>query len=406
MRATGYPKRSTRPGVIQLAALLLLSAAPAGADFPLPQERILVGTDEIPDEVLRETIGVLNVVIPGTLGSGTGTPEPPTNPAFLWNGNQRFNPKAGLLKTFRRQDGRFVESIAIALDQTAPVSAALGIGYDSERPLLLRFPIVAIEGSFRRIVSHAPRDLRTWIKLDNPSRRLVLEAGDAIALNEQLLTEAHAPQEPAGAFDIFYLTTDEKRRLYQAPEESASFVVITPASRTYQGDTLLPGRYHRSLFVGRIQGGFAELWVERGAAGAAGQLGWIKIREGGYRSFSDYFPEGSPMQPAITIDAAFGRGEDSSPPRYRLPDEQAVDEQAGPLSGMGELFLTRIRGRFGLVCGLSYHNDGTDEGEICDQGPCGTSCLFLRPVAWIELRDRQGRLKVWPVLDLSNYGGC
>ncbi|MCP4660947.1 MAG: hypothetical protein GY856_36565 [bacterium] len=63
--------------MIQLAAFLLLSAAPAGADFPLPQERILVGTDEMPDEVLRETIGVLNVVIPGTLGSGTGTPEPP-----------------------------------------------------------------------------------------------------------------------------------------------------------------------------------------------------------------------------------------------------------------------------------------------------------------------------------------
>lgn len=404
MRETDYPKRSTCPGVIQLAALLLFFAAPAGADFPLPQERILVGMDELPEKVLRETIGVLNVIIPGTLASGAGTPAPPTNPAFLWNGDQRFDPKTGLLNTYRRQDGRFVENTAIALDQTVPVSATLGIGYDSERALLLRFPIVAIEGRFRRIVSHVPRDLRTWIKLDNPINRLALEAGDAIALNEQILIEAHAPQAPAGAFDIFYLTPDEKRRLYQGPEETASFVIISPASRTYQGDTLLPGRYHRSLFVGRIQGGFAELWVERGAAGAAGQLGWIRIREGGYRTFSDYFPEGSPMQPAIPIRVSFGLGADGLGKSYRLPDEQAVDEQAEPLSGRGELYLTRIRGRFGLVCVLVDHEDS--EGEICDQGPCGTSCLFLRPITWIELRDRQGRLTVWPILPLSTYGGC
>ncbi len=370
----------------------------------MPEERTLVSWDEIPKPVLLETIGVLNVIIPGTLERGTGRSEPPLNPAFGWYSDRLFAARTSLLAAYQRQEGRFVESTAIRLEEAVSVSATLEVGFDSTGPLLLRFPIVAIAGSYRQIVWHVPQGLKCWIKLDNPMYRLTLAVGERIGLHEQLLSEAYGPQEPAGAFDIFYLSHDATRRLYSAPEESGAFEIISPASKTYQGDALLPGRYHHSLFVGKVQNGFAELWVERGAAGPGRKLGWIRIRDDGYRTSSDYFPGGSPQLPAIPIDVFFNRTESSSGTRYQRPDEQAIDEQAEPLSEIGEYYLTRIRGRFGLVCELVYQYDGS--GGICDQGPCGDSCVFLRPVTWIEVRDRQGRLTVWPVLALSAYGGC
>jgi hypothetical protein len=276
---------------------------------------------------------------------------------------------------------------------------------------------VQLKGDYRQIVYHVERDLRTWIKFtDHADAGLDMAAFNfysniknlSLLYLEMYFTNGSALSRETWRRDIFYLTPDETRKIYQTPDENAAFEIITPASKTFQGDWKRGGSYHAMLRFTQIRNGFAEVLVDRYPQAESSPLGWIKLKEEGYESFWHYGGTPSTCGRSDDLTIQLFSAENERRKVYTLPDYKAefreFDREAFQENFTGyvnvdnaiEVFILDLHDGFVLIGGVDGYYDAVSEDDICMDEGCGSPCEFAVPIGWIPIRDEQHRLMIWP----------
>jgi hypothetical protein len=377
--------------ILLAAVITTFGANPGGAAIGPPDERYHVRLPDLPPAVARDTIGVLDLLVRDTRQSGAA------------------------ISIYNDMGADFTMAGSLRVSDVLPVSA---VSFEASKAL--RFPIVRIDGEYRRIVYHAARDMRAWIKFtDHADARLDMRSFDNHSEKALLYLETHfmtddAPTSESWRPDIFYLTAGESRKILQTPDVNAVFEVVTPATKTYKGDMRRGGYYHNALRFARIRQGFAEVVVDRYPQAEPISLGWIRLKEDGYRSFQDYFPQGPQYGlyggSSIPCIQLFSPGQEHEKRKvYVLPDPNAPyrefdrdtlqESVREDIEDEGvKVFILGMRNGFILAGKIAGIDEPTPADDICADEGCGSPCELAVPVGWIRVRDEQDRLTIWPTI--------
>ncbi len=141
--------------------------------------------------------------------------------------------------------------------------------------------VVDTRRDYRQIVYHPILDQRAWISLS----KLTKIADSDYRVREEYFIEGRNEKihnEPSWEIpvDLFFLTKEETRKLYQAPNEHASFRLISPDSKLFPGKCEEKFGYDYTFFITQIEKGFALLYDFGDRCWDVKELvGRIKIRE-------------------------------------------------------------------------------------------------------------------------------
>jgi hypothetical protein len=403
------------------------------AAFTLPDERYHVRAEEIHRQVLRDAIGVLELVVPGVHRDPPGSETFAGNPAFA-----EFAPHVDRIEVYARRGRVFAASAALGLADVIPISV---VRYNEERPYfsdclmthdIFRVPLTAESGDYREIAFDPIRNRRTWIKLSDHASaarsrgdehsdqgpEAPIDCAVRLLYQEIRYTERHSRPGPAGWIDIFSKSAKRKRVLYASPVSRVRLMTLSPSSPLLQSPRGRSGGAHDGLFFGEIRRGFAELWLEHAVDVPAQRLGWLRLKEEGYARFADYFISElglarGPLRERQCVDIFFF-GSRSSRTVYELPNDGArttVVSRAAPHGLRRELFVTQIKDGFALLCEVTGFNDldfepADADDSFCGLRSCGEVCQVLKPLGWLKIRDADGRLTIWPMLPESWYWTC
>ncbi len=230
--------------------LLVVGLGPASADAPvedyhLPYERI-------PAAVLTESRGALTIMC--------------QDPDAMRKYHGKTVPEV-VIRSYRRDGTSFVQAGTIPLRETRPLTGWL---FDATR--VRRFPSVVRKGEYVRIVYNVDKDLRARVRPKEFSDLMPKGWGDSAS--PDWFSGGVLPNRPV--VDIWYLCKDKKRRLYDAPIETACSVVVTRQSLHKR---LEAERLDGNPVITEVRGGFGLLGSFDPCSGQLKRFKWIRVRD-------------------------------------------------------------------------------------------------------------------------------
>jgi hypothetical protein len=220
--------------IIILIVVNLLYSLSLFADAPY--EKYHVAYNDISKDVLKSTIGILNI--------------------------NSIVKKVMKLKTYSRDGKRFIYNKTLKVKKTTPIS-----NYGSHPPVdkwrisNYRYPILAKIEQYLCIVYDPIKNLKTWVNIKEIEENFYT----SIMMSDSMKT-------PDSFFvDIFCFTNSRKRKIYKEPRNDADFIILTKYKFKY---LLLKIIEQRNGFIKvgsfHLDHNTDKITIE--------PLGWVRIR--------------------------------------------------------------------------------------------------------------------------------
>ena len=216
-----------------------------------PVETYYFERSQIPDDILRETKGVLTVSI--------------IDPkAYAEYYNQSVIKDMPYISVFKKQKN-LLKKIGV-LDMTG-VSTPTGGQYGPS--IWHRFPVTNAQGVYLEIIYNLPKRKKCWVDFSELKSSLSPEKPVLNWFTNQYSSETVS-------VDIFYLTRDNAIKLYDSPSLESSSHIITPQSEILSSY----GAYDvRALQIIERMNGFGRLVENIGLDRPPRRIGWIRLRD-------------------------------------------------------------------------------------------------------------------------------
>lgn len=252
-------KRFNSPGDAQSDRFINLSALLPFVDVRLPETRtskfIVLNTQ---GDFLQ-----LQPSHPDSEAVWVRSTEPPRLVVQRGEGEYLFEPEISEISTYKPDNDSFAASGKVALERFKPIS---GWVWNNQRSI--RLPITQRnENGYIEIVYDCITDLRIWIRPE------ALEA-----LTGHNLSQTYFHTSTTQYVDLFYLTENNTRKLYDKPLLAANHQTISTDTQLTVNERNITYGYDEIGYISGIENGFAQLIYIDYANGEKSNLGWIKIR--------------------------------------------------------------------------------------------------------------------------------
>jgi hypothetical protein len=233
-----------------LVFILILLSMPLWCYADAPVETYYFERSQIPDDILRETKGVLTISIIDTK-------------AYTEYYNQSVIKDMPYISIFKKGKNSF-EKIGVLdkVDIRTPTGGQYGPS------TWYRFPVTNAQGVYLEIIYNLPKRKKCWVDFSELKLSLSPEKPVLNWFTNQYSSETVS-------VDIFYLTRDNVIKLYDSPSLESSSHIITPQSEILTSY----GAYDvRALQIIERMKGFGHLVENIGLDRPPRSIGWIRLR--------------------------------------------------------------------------------------------------------------------------------
>lgn len=253
-------KRFNNPGEAQADRFVNISALIPFVDVRLPETR----TSKFMVLNTQGDFLQLQSSHPDSEAVWVRSTEPPRLLVPRGEGEYLFEPEISEISIYKSDNDSFSASGKIALKRFKPIS---GWVWNNQRSI--RLPVTQRnENGYIEIVYDCINDLRVWIRPE------ALEASTSHNLNQ---TYFHT--NTTQYVDLFYLTENNTRKLYDKPLLAANYQTISTDTRLTVNERNIKYGYDEIGYISTIENGFALLVHIDNTTGKKSNLGWIKIRD-------------------------------------------------------------------------------------------------------------------------------